>query len=233
MPSWTERARSFRREGIQAFEDYVARRGAEPQWVRVSFGPVVRRGESRAVAYVLFISSPDAETIDHQEVRRLRKSLQLFAEIQSDYVVELDADGVMRFVSPSFCRAVGAAESELLGRPFLSRLSAEDRTDAHAALAKARRPPFSGEMLARLAAEPEVPVTWQVDTVVGAGYSGLDLVGRVAARRLGPGQDRRTDGAAQHSRSRGVRRRGRSPPTRGWKTSATGSTLWCPETAVL
>lgn len=179
MPSWTDRARSFRREGVQVFEDYLARRGGDSQWVRVSLGPVHRRGEPRPVAYVLFITSPDAETIDHDEVRRLRKSLALYAELQSDYVVELDGDGIMRFASPSFCRAVGAAESELLGRPFLSRLRDEDRTDAHAALARARRPPFSGEMRASLAAAPGTSVTWQVDTVVGTGYSGLDLVGRV------------------------------------------------------
>jgi PAS domain-containing protein len=179
MSSWPERARGFRREGIQSFEDYLTRRGAEPLWVRVSFGPVFRRGETRPVAYVLFLSSPDAETIDHQEVRRLRKSLQLFAELQSDYVVELDGDGLVRFASPSFCQAVGAPEGELLGRPFLARLRAEDRAEAHVALGRARRPPFSGEMRARLAADPDVDVTWQVDTVVGPGYSGLDLVGRV------------------------------------------------------
>jgi hypothetical protein len=31
-----------------------------------------------------------------------------------------------------------------------------------------------------------VPVTWQVDTVVGTGYSGLDLVGRVEGARRTP-----------------------------------------------
>lgn len=186
MPSWTDRARSFRREGVQEFEDHLLRRGGDPQWVRVSFGPVLRRGEPRPVAYVLFITSPDAETIDHQEVRRLRKSLALYAELQSDYVVELDGDGIMRFVSPSFCRAVGAAEGDLLGRPFLSRLREEDRTGAHAALARARRPPFSGEVQASLAAEPGTPVTWQLDTVVGAGYTGLDLVGRIESGERAP-----------------------------------------------
>ena len=179
MPSWTERARNFRREGVQEFEDYIALRDGSRRWVRVSLGPIKRRGEERPVAYVLFISSPDADTIDHHEVRRLRKSLQLLAELQSDYVVEIDEEGLMRFVSPSFCRAVGAAESELLGRPFLSRLCAEDRAVAHAALATSRRPPFCGEMRARLAVEPGTTVSWHVDTVVGPGYSGLDLVGRV------------------------------------------------------
>ena len=146
------------------------------------------------MAYVLFITSPDAETIDHHEVRRLRKSLQLYAELQSDYVVELDGDGIMRFVSPSFCRAVGAAESELLGRPFLSRLREEDRTDAHAALARARRPPFAGEMRASLAAEPGY-----LGDVAGRHRGRHGLLGSRPGRpcgRRGPrsGEDRRSGG---------------------------------------
>jgi PAS domain-containing protein len=212
MPSWTDRARNFRREGVREFEDYLTRRGGDPQWVRVSMGPVLRRGEPRPVAYVLFITSPDAETIDHEEVRRLRKSLALYAELQSDYVVELDGDGIMRFVSPSFCRAVGAGENELLGRPFLSRLREEDRAAAHAALAGARRPPFSGELRARLAADPDVPVTWQVDTVVGTGYSGLDLVGRVEAAGRAPERivapvTARSDEASRDPRLEDIRER--------------------------
>ncbi len=179
MPAWPERARGFRRAGTQVFEEYMARSGADPLWVRVSFGPVLQRGEERAIAYVLFITRPDAETIDHDEVRRLRKSLELLAEIQADYVVEIDADGLMTFVSPSFCRAVGATEWELVGHPFLARVHVEDRDAADSALAEARRPPFSGEVRARLAADAGTRVVWQVDAVIGAGFCGLDLVGRV------------------------------------------------------
>jgi PAS domain S-box-containing protein len=179
MPAWPERARGFRRAGTQVFEEYMARSGADPLWVRVSFGPVLQRGEERAIAYVLFITRPDAETIDHDEVRRLRKSLELLAEIQADYVVEIDADGLMTFVSPSFCRAVGATEWELVGHPFLARVHVEDRDAADSALAEARRPPFSGEVRARLAADAGTRVVWQADAVIGAGFCGLDLVGRV------------------------------------------------------
>ena len=179
MPAWPERARGFRREGMQVFEDYLARKDADPLWVRVSFGPVLQRGEERAIAYVLFITKPDVETIDHDEVRRLRKSLQLFAEIQADYVVEIDGEGLMTFVSPSFARAVGATEWELVGHPFLGRMHRDYRAAATVSLEEARKPPFSGEMRARLAADGGTRVVWHADAVVGAGFSGLDLVGRV------------------------------------------------------
>ena len=178
MPAWPERARSFRRDGDQAFEDQLLGAGGDQVWVRVSLGPLAERGEQRAMAYVLFISRPDVETIDHEEVRRLRKSLQLLADTQTDYVVEVDRDALMTFVSPSFCRALGASERDLIGRPFAGRVLAADQAAVAAALAQARQPPFAGEMQARLAAVPGAVVDWQIDAVIGDGVVGLDLVGR-------------------------------------------------------
>ena len=181
MPGWSDRARGFRREGEQVFEEHLGRPDGEQVWVRVSLGPVVERGEPRAIAYLLFISKPDVETIDHDEVRRLRKSLGLLADMQTDFVVEIDRDRVMMFVSPSFCRAVGATEKELVGHEFLSRVVGDDRAAAAAALDEALKPPFSGAMRARLAAEPHKALSWQIDAVIGDGTVGLDLVGHVEA----------------------------------------------------
>ena len=188
MPGWPDRARGFRREGEQIFEEHLGRPDGERVWVRVSLGPVAERGEPRAMAYLLFISKPDVETVDHDEVRRLRKSLQLLADTQTDFVVEVDRDGVMTFVSPSFCRAVGAAEKELVGHEFISRLYADDRAAAAAALEVALKPPFCGEVRARLAAEPEKALAWQIDAVIGDGIVGLDLVGRAGGGDRPAGQ---------------------------------------------
>ena len=188
MPGWPDRARGFRREGEQIFEEHLGRPDGEQVWVRVSLGPVAERGEPRAMAYLLFISKPDVETIDHDEVRRLRKSLQLLADTQTDFVVEVDRDGVMTFVSPSFCRAVGAAEKELVGHEFISRMYADDRAAAAAALEVALKPPFCGEVRARLAAEPDKALAWQIDAVIGDGIVGLDLVGRAGGGDRSAGQ---------------------------------------------
>ena len=140
------------REGEQVFEEHLAGSGGDSVWVRVSsLGPLAERGEQRAMAYVLFISRPDVETVDHDEVRRLRKSLQLLADTQTDYVVEVDREAMMSFVSPSFCRALGASERELIGKPFAGVLAA-DQAGVAAAIGQALRPPFAAEMQARLAA---------------------------------------------------------------------------------
>ena len=178
MPAWPDRARTFRRDGEQVFEEHLNGSGGDSVWVRVSLGPLAERGEERAMAYVLFISRPDVETVDHEEVRRLRKSLQLLADTQTDYVVEIDRDALMTFVSPSFCRALGASEQELIGKPFAGRVTAADQAGVAAAISEAQQPPFTAGMQARLAAVPSAPVAWQLDAVIGDGIVGLDLVGR-------------------------------------------------------
>ena len=185
MPGWSDRARGFRREGEQVFEEHLERAGGEQLWVRVSLVPIAERGEQRAMAYMLFINKPDVETIDHDEVRRLRKSLQLLADTQTDYVVEVDRDGLMTFASPSFCRAVGASERDLTQERFITRLREEDRAAAVSALEQALKPPFAGEMCARLASAPDRELVWQIDAVIGDGIVGCDLVGRPAAVEAG------------------------------------------------
>jgi len=181
MPAWPRRASRFR-PGTQIFEGQLRGASGRQLWARVSLGPISRLGESDPVGFVLFISKPDLCVVDQDEVCRLRKGLDLLADVQTDYVVEVDRTGTMSFVSPSFCRAVGAREVELVGRPFLSRVCVDDRAAAAAALAEARRAPFCGEMRARLAADRCTDVVWQMEAVIGDGVTGLDLVGRVQPR---------------------------------------------------
>jgi PAS domain S-box-containing protein len=220
MPGWTDRARGFSRQGEQVFEEHLLRTDGRQVWVRVSLGPVAERDERRAMAYLLFISKPDVETVDHEEVRRLRKSLHLLAETQTDLVVEVDRDGLMTFVSPSLCRAIGASEKELLGTRFIGRVRAQDRAAVAAALDAALKPPFAGEVTATLAAGGAA-LAWQLDAVIGDGIVGLDLVGRALAgagvaappkpttspdRRL-DGQDRARPSARTDARLDSIRER--------------------------
>ena len=178
MPAWPDRARGFRRDGDQVFEEHLNGSDGDSVWVRVSLGPLAERGEQRAMAYVLFISRPDVETVDHEEVRRLRKSLQLLADTQTDYVVEVDRDALMTFVSPSFCRALGASEQELIGKPFAGTRAGRRPGGSRgghlrgSAAAVHRRDAGASRRSAR------PPVAWQLDAVIGDGIVGLDLVGR-------------------------------------------------------
>ena len=171
-------SRSSRSTSVGAGDDSV--------WVRVSLGPLAERGEQRAMAYVLFISRPDVETVDHEEVRRLRKSLQLLADTQTDYVVEVDRDGAhdlrQPFVLPGAGSVRAGAHRQAVRRP---RAGAPTRREWRRPSAEALRPPFAAEMQARLAAAPGAPVSWQLDAVIGDGVVGLDLVGRLDGDRRG------------------------------------------------
>lgn len=181
MPAWPRRS-SLVRPGTQAFEEVLAGVSGTPLWVRVSLGSVLQGDGDAAAGYVLFVSKPDLDVLDQAEVRRLRKGYDLLADVQTDFVVEIDRAGSMTFVSPSLCRAVGAPEAELIGRLFLSRVCADDRAAAAEALAEARRPPFVGEMRARLSCARGTEVVWQIEAVIGDGVTGFELVGRAESR---------------------------------------------------
>jgi PAS domain-containing protein len=181
MPAWPRRE-SLYLPGSKVFEEHLVRSRGGPVWGRVSVGAIARHAGGEPLGYVLFVSTPDLDKVDQDEVRRLRKGVDLLAGVPTDYVVEIDRSGAMSFVSPSFCVAVGARESELVGRPFLSRVCADDRAAAAEALSQARRAPFSGEMHARLAADRDAEVVWQMEAVIGEGVTGLDLVGHVERR---------------------------------------------------
>ena len=216
----------FRRAGEQVFEEHLAGSDGDSVWVRVSLGPLAERGEQRAMAYVLFISRPDVETVDHEEVRRLRKSLQLLADTQTDYVVEVDREAMMTFVSPSFCRALGASEQELIGKPFAGRVLAADQAGVAAAIGQALRPPFAAGMQARLAAVPGTTVTWQLDAVIGDGVVGLDIVGRLEKAGLEAPPAPAPGAPPPPRRSTRGSRRSRAPSRCSSRVTRTGSTRW-------
>jgi PAS domain-containing protein len=178
MPAWPWRAKLFRPGERRTFEERLVGVGGDAVWARVSLGPIARDPEE-SLGHVVFISIPAVDRVEQAEVRRLRKGVDLLAEVPADYVVEIDRSNAMTFVSPSFCRAVGARECDLIGHSFLSRVRVEDRAAAAGALAEARRPPFIGEMHARLSADRDADVDWEMQAVIGDGVAGLDLVGRV------------------------------------------------------
>ena len=68
---------------------------------------------------------------------------RLLVENQTDLVVKVDTQGRFEFVSPSYCRAFGRDESELLGRQFMPLVHEDNRAAAAAAMRDLLRPPFS------------------------------------------------------------------------------------------
>ncbi len=68
---------------------------------------------------------------------------KLLVENQNELVVKVDADGRFLFVSPSYCKAFGKNEEELLGKSFMPLVHEEDRAPTAKAMESLLHPPHT------------------------------------------------------------------------------------------
>jgi PAS domain S-box-containing protein len=76
-------------------------------------------------------------------LRASEEKYRLLVENQSDLVVKVDVEGRFLFASPSYCRAFGKTEAELLGRTFMPLVHEEDRAPTARAMEALFRPPHA------------------------------------------------------------------------------------------
>ncbi len=68
---------------------------------------------------------------------------RMLIENQTDLVVKVDLDGNFQFVSPSYCRAFGKTQNELLGKAFIPLVHEEDRETTLKAMESIFSPPYT------------------------------------------------------------------------------------------
>src|SRR5450756_166938 len=130
MPRWEERVRGWDEDGDEAprthtFEEHVVCAGGLGLWAHVVATPVVTEGGEGGdagagpalAAWTVFLSDCSLRLPDEVE-RRRREILDLLLDSPGEFVVKLDADGRVEFVSPSLCAALGCAAETLYGRPL-------------------------------------------------------------------------------------------------------------------
>ena len=122
MPGWSERTGALGGEGellfTQAFEDYLLPCDGKPVWVRVVACPVftpepaAETGTEVLAAWALFVldQRPGAQEVDEH---RRGAILDLLLESPREFVVQLDPDGRLRYLSPSLRRALGVFADEI------------------------------------------------------------------------------------------------------------------------
>ncbi|MDJ0888976.1 MAG: PAS domain S-box protein [Desulfobacterales bacterium] len=79
-------------------------------------------------------------------LRESETRYRLLIEHQNDLVVEVDREGRLLFVSPSYCRTFGKTEEELLGQRFMPLVHEEDRKRTAQAMEALYYPPHTAYM---------------------------------------------------------------------------------------
>ena len=187
MPGWEERVRGWDAEGAEeprthTFEEHVVGAGGLELWAHVVATPVVTEGAEggeRGVtdaapalaAWTLFLSDCSPELPDGVEGRR-REILELLLESPGEFVVKLDADGRMDFVSPSLCAALGRSAEALLGRPLDDdhSFAAAYRAQLAGMWEELARPPFGVQREMTLQTpDGELAVAWKFEALIEDG----------------------------------------------------------------
>jgi len=203
MPGWEERVRGWDAEGAEeprthTFEEHVVGAGGLELWAHVVATPVVTEGAEggeRGVtdaapalaAWTLFLSDCSPELPDGVEGRR-REILELLLESPGEFVVKLDADGRMDFVSPSLCAALGRSAEALLGRPLDDdhSFAAAYRAQLAGMWEELARPPFGVQREMTLQTpDGELAVAWKFEALIGDGgvVRGVFGLGRDVSER--------------------------------------------------
>ena len=77
------------------------------------------------------------------ELSEREAKYRLLVEHAEDLVVKVDPQGHFLFVSPSYCRAFGKSEHQLLGKAFMPLVHEEDQASTREAMKRLYYPPFS------------------------------------------------------------------------------------------
>jgi len=79
----------------------------------------------------------------YRRLQAREATYRMLVENQTDLVVKVDTDGRFLFVSPSYCRAFGKTEEELLGQVFMPLVHEDDRASTAKAMEALYHPPYT------------------------------------------------------------------------------------------
>jgi len=202
MPGWEERVRGWDEGGVEeprthTFEEHVVCAGGLELWVHVVATPVVTEGDeggdagadagAALAAWTVFFSDCSLRLPDEVE-RRRREIFELLLESPGEFVVKLDADGRVEFVSPSLCAALGCAAETVYGRPLDDdhSFAAAYRAQLAGVWEELARAPFSVQReMALQTPDGELAVAWKFEALIedGGVVRGVFGLGRDVSER--------------------------------------------------
>lgn len=124
----------------------------------------------------------DAETASLRsslrDARDREKKFRVLVEHQTDLVVKVDAQGRFLYVSPSYCRTFGKAESELLGTAFMPLVHEEDLPATREAMKNLLIPPHLAYMEQRaMTAAGWRWFAWNDSAILGPAGNIVEIIG--------------------------------------------------------
>jgi PAS domain S-box-containing protein len=101
--------------------------------------------KNEAAIQVTFVDITDRKEAE-EALRLSEENYRLLVENQTDFVVKVDVDGRILFVSPSFCKTFNMSEDELLGKNFMPLVHEDDRETTAKAFETIFVPPHTAYM---------------------------------------------------------------------------------------
>jgi PAS domain S-box-containing protein len=139
---WEERHRARQRGAGDSFEMTMVRGNGERIDVNVSPRPLFDDGGTYAGSFAL-ITDVTGRKRAEAALRQSEKQYRLLVENQTELILTVGRNSVVRFASPSYRQLFGADAADLVGRPLALEVHEDDREATARAWQAAWAPPYS------------------------------------------------------------------------------------------
>jgi PAS domain S-box-containing protein len=163
--AWEERHRLRQQGSGESYEMALQRGNGERIDVYVSPRPLFDDAGAYTGSFAL-ITDVTLRKRAEAALRQSEKQYRLLVENQTELILTVDRNGVVRFVSPSYRQLFGADADNVVGRPLALEVHEDDREATAGAWEAAWQPPYSASVENRvLTPRGWVWLAWSVRAV--------------------------------------------------------------------
>jgi two-component system cell cycle sensor histidine kinase/response regulator CckA len=112
------------------------------KWFTITVDPIFDKNNTITGAVLTLYDITDQKKIE-KALKESENKYRLLIENQTDLIVQVDIEGKIQFVSPSYCKMFGKKEKELLGKQSMVSVHEEDREKTARAMEYLYKPPYS------------------------------------------------------------------------------------------